>query len=479
MIILREGDDFFYYSNGNICMDTLQAISPIDGRYRFICDPLAHYFSEYALMCYRVRIECEYLIALSLHPNIGARIFREEEVSFLREMYRLSEQDARLIKQIEITGWQDIEATRHDVKAVEYFIKLKIGETSLRDAREWVHFALTSEDVNNIAYSLMLRDCLENILVPSLEQIYRQIESLAWEYQNIPMLSRTHGQPASPTTVGKEFVVYAKRLIRQLDQIKGQSILVKLNGATGNYNAHTAAYPDIDWRLFSEEFICGFNGDHTMLLQPNLYTTQIEPHDSWAELFDALRRVNVILLDFCQDMWRYISDGWLAQKVNGGEVGSSTMPHKINPIDFEQGEGNLGLGNALFSHFSVKLPISRLQRDLSDSTVERNFGSAFGYCLVGYDAIGRGLNKIAVNENMIRSALIAHPEVIAEAIQTILRREGISAPYEQLKKLTRGRQVSMEDLNHFITNLPVSEEIKQELLRITPQNYIGMADRLC
>ena len=368
--------------------------------------------------------------------------------------------------------------TNHDVKAVEYFIKEKLLKTSLKDCIEWVHFGLTSEDTNNISYALILSDSLEKEIIPIISKIISELNTFAKKYKDLPMLARTHGQSASPTTFGKEFKVFEEGLKSQLSQLKNQKISAKINGATGNYNALNIAYPKIDWINFSKNFINSFNKIRTSKLAPNLITTQIEPHDSYIELFDTLKRINYIMIDFNQDIWRYISDGWVDQKTKEGEIGSSTMPHKINPIDFENSEGNLGLANALFEFYARKLPISRLQRDLSDSTVERSFGTAFGHSYLAYISLLKGLSKIIVNEIKIKEDLMAHPEVITEAIQTILRREGIKMPYEKLKTLARGKVLTLKDIHEFINTLEVSDKIKKELLKITPENYTGLAGKL-
>lgn len=456
-------------------MDELEAISPIDGRYRRHTEPLADIFSEKGLIRYRIRVEGEYLLYLSEHPQIGTREFSGEEKDLIRRLYDVSTEDAGIVKAIEVKGHGNIKATNHDVKAVEYFMKERLRGTSLDDSLEWIHFGLTSEDVNNLAYGLMLSDGVGGVVLPTVEELYGTIEELAQQYKDVPMLARTHGQPASPTTFGKEFKVFASRLRRQLDQLANYEILVKLNGATGNYDAHYVAYPQVDWIDFTRTFIERFNDGRIIRLKPNVITTQIEPHDTYAELFDNLRRLNTILIDFDQDMWRYISDDWIKQKPVEGEVGSSTMPHKVNPIDFENSEGNLGIANSLLGYFATKLPISRLQRDLSDSTVERNFGVAVGHSLIGYKSAQKGLSKIAVNEQKIVEELESHPEVISEAIQTILRRERTSMPYERLKELTRGRKPTMDDFRMFIDGLNVSQEVKEELRQITPTNYTGIA----
>ncbi|MEK6940677.1 MAG: adenylosuccinate lyase [Nanoarchaeota archaeon] len=456
-------------------MDKLEAISPIDGRYRRHTEPLADIFSEKSLIRYRIKVEVEYLLFLSEHPQIGTRKFSGEEKDLIRRLSDVSTEDADVVKAIEVNGYGNIKATNHDVKAVEHFMKEKLRGTSLEDSLEWIHFALTSEDVNNLTYGLMLSDGVEKVVLPSIEELYETIEGLAQQYKDVPMLARTHGQPASPTTFGKEFKVFASRLRRQLDQLGTYEILVKLNGATGNYNAHQIAYSEVDWVRFTRDFVERLNDGRKMRLKPNLVTTQIESHDTYAELFDNLRRLNTILISFDQDMWRYVSDDWIKQKPVEGEVGSSTMPHKVNPIDFENSEGNLGLANALFGHFATKLPISRLQRDLSDSTVERNFGVALGHSIIGYKSAQKGLSKIAVNEQKVVEELENHPEVISEAIQTVLRREGAVMPYEQLKELTRGRKPTMDDLRTFIDELDVSDTVKEELRQISPTNYTGIA----
>lgn len=456
----------------------LKSISPIDGRYENSALPLSNIFSEYGLIHYRLVVEGEYLIALS-EIGIKLRKFSKQEVVLIRSFYNLSANDAILVKDIETKGYKNIKATDHDVKAVEYFLKDKISNTTLRDVSEWIHFGLTSEDVNNLAYALMLRDGV-NVLLENLNNVVKEINQLAKTYKNLPMLARTHGQPASPTTFGKEFKVFSTRLERQINNLRKQKVLAKLNGATGNYNAHLVAFPKVDWLKFTKSFIASLNkfNPSTLNLEPNLITTQIEPHDSYIEIFDNLKRINNILIDFNQDMWRYISDEWIVQKPVEGAVGSSTMPHKINPIKFENSEGNLGIANSLFEFFARKLPISRLQRDLTDSTVQRNFGTAFAHSLIAYEYLLKGLNRIKVNENKIKEVLDNHVEVIAEAIQTILRREGAEFPYEKLKALTRGKKVSMQDFQNFIENLPIEEKVKKELNNITVQNYIGLAGKI-
>jgi len=449
----------------------IESISPLDGRYSKKIAPLTPFFSEKALMKYRIVMEGEYLIALSLSKKTDLRAFSQSEIKKIRDLYNLSEHDFLSVKKIE-------ETTNHDVKAVEYFIKEKLKGTTLRDSIEWIHFATTSEDTNNIAYALMLSDSLGNVLIPELKKIIKEIESLAIKYSNLPMLSRTHGQSASPTTFGKEMKVFSSRIKKQLDLLTTIKIQAKLNGATGNWNAHVVAYPSVDWMSFSKKYIDSFNKTRSQKLEVNNITTQIECHDSYIAVFDTIRRINTILIDFNQDMWRYISDGWVGQTPKKGEVGSSTMPHKINPIDFENSEGNLGLANALFEFFARKLPISRLQRDLSDSTVERSFGTAFGYSFLAYTSLLKGLSKVKVNENNIKKELLNHPEVLAEAIQTVLRREKYPIPYETLKELTRGKDVTLDDFYKFIEHLSVSTKVKNELKKLEPTNYIGIAPKI-
>jgi adenylosuccinate lyase len=446
------------------------AIGPLDGRYFNKTRVLAEYFSEEALMKYRVIVEGEYLIALS-QKNI-LRKFTPGEIKIVRGLYeKFDDISYKKIKKFE-------ETTNHDVKAVEYFIKGELSKTSLKDSIEWIHFGLTSYDINTPARGMMLGDALERVMLPEIDLIIKNLESISKKYKNLPMLARTHGQPASPTTFGKEMAVFAGRIKKQLKILENIKISVKFSGATGNFNAHVVAYPKIDWIKFVNNFINNLNKNRKIKLELNLPTTQIDPHDRESEIFDCLRRINTILIGFDQDIWHYISDEWLVQKNTKGEIGSSAMPHKINPIDFENSEGNLGLANALFEFFARKLPISRLQRDLSDSTVERAFGTAFGHSYLAYLSLIKGLSKISVNEVKIKEDLNSHPEVIAEAIQTILRREGVKMPYEKLKELTRGKQVTLGDIHNFIKTLEVSDKIKKELLKITPENYIGLASKL-
>jgi len=448
-----------------------KAISPLDGRYFSQTRPLAEYFSEEALMKYRLMIEGEYLIALSLSTKTGLKKFSSTEIKKIRSLYEPTAKDFKRIKEIE-------KITNHDVKAVEYFIKEKLKNTSLKDSLEWIHFGLTSYDINTPARGMMLSDALSEVIIPAINSIIDNLELISKKYKNLPMLARTHGQSASPTTFGKEMKVFAVRLQKQSNILKNMRMSIKFSGATGNWNAHVIAYPKIDWVKFTENFIDDLNKRRKIKLELNVPTTQIDPHDREAEIFDCMRRINTILIDYNQDMWRYISDGWMGQTPKAGEVGSSTMPHKINPIDFENSEGNLGIANSLFEFFARKLPISRLQRDLSDSTVERVFGTAFGHSYLAYGSLLKGLKKISVNKEKILEDLRNHPEVIAEALQTILRREAVEFPYEKLKALTQGREVSKEDFNNFIDSLKVNDKVKKELLKITPENYTGLASKL-
>lgn len=455
--------------------NALYSISPIDGRYQKKAAELSAYFSEAALIKYRLIIEGEYLIKLSEVKRVGMRSLKPKEVKLIRSMYicspEASEQAAARIKNIEST-------TNHDVKSVEYYMKETLKETSLSDVLEWIHFSLTSEDTNNLAYALMLSESVKNVMVPSLDTVLKELNALAIKYRNLPMLARTHGQPASPTTFGKECKVFAARLSRQIIELKNYRMLAKLNGATGNYNAHAVVYPNVDWKKFTKQFIDYLSTSRKIKLEPNLTTTQIESHDTYAELFDIMSRINTILISFDQDMWRYISDEWIVSKPKDGEVGSSTMPHKVNPIDFEQSEGNLGIANALFGFFSSKLPIARLQRDLTDSTVERNFGVALAHSLVGYMGTLKGLSRIAVNEKKMKEVLNDHPEVVTEAIQTVLRTQGVAVPYEQLKEMSRGKKVTIEALHAFINSLDIKPDLKKRLKKIKPENYIGLAAAL-
>jgi len=446
-------------------LSSLTALSPIDGRYASKTEALRPIFSEYGLIRHRVVVEIRWLQALAAHEDIKevpALSTHAERV--LNDIIdKFSEQDAQRVKNIEST-------TNHDVKAVEYFLKEKItGNKELEAISEFIHFACTSEDINNLAYALMLREARNQSLLPLLDEVIDVISELARKNAEIPMLARTHGQTASPTTIGKEMANVAARLRRQREQFSAIPMLGKINGAVGNYNAHIVAYPDIDWPVLSSQFISGLG------LEVNPYTTQIEPHDYMAELFDALSRFNTVLIDFSRDVWGYISLGYFRQKTVAGEVGSSTMPHKVNPIDFENAEGNLGIANALFSHFGAKLPISRWQRDLSDSTVLRNTGVAVAHCIIAYESCLKGIGKLQVNEQRTAEDLDNSWEVLAEALQTVMRRHGIEKPYEKLKDLTRDQQVNQATLQTFINTLELPDNVKQELANLTPASYTGNA----
>jgi adenylosuccinate lyase len=445
----------------------LETLSPLDGRYRQDIEPLVGYFSESALFRARVQVEVEYLIFLSRAPSIAfVQALTPAQQGQLRARYRQWSPDAAAA----IAAWD--RRVNHDVKAVEYWLREELTSIGLEDWLEAVHWGLTSEDVNNLAYALLLRDARDVVIVPALRHIEARLRELALRYAETALLARTHGQAATPTTLGKEMNVFVHRLHRAIDAIAGVSLTGKLNGATGDYAAHHAALPDVDWLAFSRAFL------RSLQLDISLLTTQIEPHDTIAELCDAVRRANTVLLDLDQDIWRYISDGYFVQAVAPGEVGSSTMPHKVNPIDFENSEGNLHVANALLELFSRKLPISRLQRDLSDSTVLRNLGSALGYCLVAYRRTLKGLGKLSADEQRMREALREHPEVLAEAIQTILRREGYPESYEALKRLTRGETPTLEHIHQFVDQLEVRPEVKTELLALRPETYTGLAAKL-
>lgn len=454
-------------------LDLLTAISPIDGRYRSKTEPLAAYFSEYALIKYRVRVEVEYFIALCELGSGTSRIGGEPlpqladfpiAYDSLRRIYlEFSEADAQRVKDIEAV-------TNHDVKAVEYFIKEKFDEIGGLDRyKEFIHFGLTSQDINNTSVPLSILEALEEVYYPQIEELVAQLESYAEEWKDVPMLAKTHGQPASPTRLGKEVRVFSYRLRRQLDLMKAVPLTAKFGGATGNYNAHTVAYPDRDWRTFGTRFLSEHLG-----LEREEYTTQISNYDCLAALFDAMKRINTILIDLDRDFWQYISMEYFRQKVKAGEVGSSAMPHKVNPIDFENSEGNLGVANAVLEHLSRKLPVSRLQRDLTDSTVLRNVGMPVGHMLIAIQSTLKGLRKLVLNVEAIDRDLDNCWAVCAEAIQTILRREGYPKPYETLKALTRtGKGISGETIKEFIETLDVSETVRDELRRISPHTYTG------
>jgi adenylosuccinate lyase len=447
---------------------TLLALSPLDGRYAAKAAALQPIFSEFGLIHRRVRVELAWLLALADAGEIAEvpALSAAARAALLAIGEDFSEDDAARVKAIERT-------TNHDVKAVEYFIKEKVaGNAELAAIKEFIHFACTSEDINNLAYALMLRDARDGVLLPALDTVTDKLREMAHAHAALPMLSRTHGQTASPTTLGKEIANIVARLQRQRRQIAAVELSGKINGAVGNYNAHVESYPDLDWRAFSRRFVEGLG------LTFNPYTTQIEPHDCIAELGDAVRRANTVLIDWSRDVWGYISLGYFRQVLKAGEVGSSTMPHKVNPIDFENAEGNFGLANALFEHFSAKLPISRWQRDLTDSTVLRALGTAFGHTQIALDALLRGLGKLSVAPDRLAADLDANWEVLAEAVQTVMRRYGLPEPYEQLKALTRGQGITRDALQTFVAGLDLPDAAKQRLLALTPATYTGLAAEL-
>ncbi len=444
-------------------MNTLSNISPLDGRYANSIAELSKYFSESALMGYRLKVEIEYLIALSNEKSINdLPPFSKDEQERLRKIYQnFNLVGAEKVKEIEAT-------TNHDVKAIEYYIQGKVKKS----LHPWIHFALTSEDVNNLSYSLMWQDGLKQVYQSSLQLVNKELKKLARKYKEASMLALTHGQPATPTTFGKELAVFCSRLDRQIGQIKSHILLGKFSGATGTWSAHVAAYPNVNWRRFASKFI------KSLGLKPNLITTQIESHDSLAESFHQVVRINSILTDLCRDMWSYISRGILVQKKVAGEVGSSTMPHKINPIQFENAEGNLGIANGLLNHLATKLPISRIQRDLTDSTALRNQGVALGHSYLALQNILKGLGRITINKVQMSAELNNHWEVLGEAIQTILRKSGKQDAYEQLKSLTQGQSINAESMYEFVSGLKISDEDKQTLLELTPELYTGLSSKL-
>ncbi len=446
-------------------LDLLTAISPIDGRYRGKTEALAAYFSEYALIRYRVRVEIEYFIALCELPLPQLKSFDVALFDRLRAIYRdFSEADAARVKEIE-------KVTNHDVKAVEYFIKEAFDRIGgLEPYKEFIHFGLTSQDINNTSVPLSLKEALEECYYPQVEELIGKLRACAEEWKEVPMLAKTHGQPASPTRLGKEVMVFVYRLERQLQMLKSCPLTAKFGGATGNYNAHHVAYPDYDWRAFGNRFVAEKLG-----LEREEYTTQISNYDNLGAVFDAMKRINTILVDLDRDFWQYVSMEYFKQKIKAGEVGSSAMPHKVNPIDFENSEGNLGMANAILAHLSQKLPVSRLQRDLTDSTVLRNVGVPMGHMVIAIQSTLKGLGKLLLNEAAINRDLDNCWAVVAEAIQTILRREAYPHPYEALKALTRTNQAITEDaIRHFIEELTVSEEVKRELRAVTPHTYTGI-----
>jgi adenylosuccinate lyase len=450
-------------------LSTLTALSPLDGRYGSKIAGLRPLFSEFGLMKHRVKVEIEWLKALAAEPAIAeVPAFSAATIAELDAVAaNFNEADAQAVKDIEAV-------TNHDVKAIEYFLKKRLANNAeVMKVSEFIHFACTSEDINNLSHALMLKGGRDGVLLPSLDKVIAKLTELAHQLADQPMLAHTHGQPASPTTVGKELANVVHRLRRGRERIAAVNMLGKINGAVGNYNAHLSAYPNVDWEGFARRFV------ESLGLEFNPYTIQIEPHDYMAELYDAVARVNTVLIDMDRDVWGYISMGYFKQKVKAGEVGSSTMPHKVNPIDFENSEGNLGIANALLRHLSEKLPISRWQRDLTDSTVLRNMGVGFGYALLGYESCLRGLNKLEANPMRLDADLEANWEVLAEPIQTVMRRYGVPNPYEQLKELTRGKSgITRETLAAFIENLPIPDAEKQRLLALTPQSYTGKGAEL-
>lgn len=446
-------------------LDMLTAISPIDGRYRGKADALAAYFSEFALIKYRVQVEIEYFITLCELPLPQLQGVKSDMYETFRSIYRnFSEENARRVKEIE-------GVTNHDVKAVEYFIKEEFDKIGgLESYKEFIHFGLTSQDINNTSVPLSIKEALQEVYYPLLEELISQLKEYANAWESVPMLAKTHGQPASPTLLGKEIMVFAYRLERQFNILKSTPITAKFGGATGNYNAHHVAYPQIDWRAFGNKFV-----EEKLELEREEYTTQIANYDNLGAVFDAMKRLNTIMIDMNRDFWQYISMEYFKQKIKAGEVGSSAMPHKVNPIDFENAEGNLGLANAILEHLSAKLPISRLQRDLTDSTVLRNVGVPFGHAVIAISSSLKGLRKLLLNEAAIHNDLENCWSVVAEAIQTILRREAYPNPYEALKALTRTNSaITQESIKEFIEGLDVSEELKIELRGITPHNYTGV-----
>jgi len=446
-------------------LSNLTAVSPVDGRYGSKTEDLRPIFSELGLMRHRVLVEVRWLQALAAHPGIPeVPPLSGHAVNILNGIVeKFSEADANRIKNIERT-------TNHDVKAVEYFIKEHVaGNTELEAVSEFIHFACTSEDINNLSHALMLREARGQVLIPQMDELIGSIRALAHDLADVPMLSHTHGQPASPTTVGKEMANLVYRLSRQRDQVADVRLLGKINGAVGNYNAHLAAYPDVDWPSLARSFVESFGLDW------NPYSTQIEPHDYMAEIFDAICRFNTVLTDFCRDVWGYISLGYFRQKTVAGEIGSSTMPHKVNPIDFENAEGNLGLANAILGYLSEKLPISRWQRDLTDSTVLRNLGVGFAHTSIALQSALRGISKLEADKGRLATDLDGNWEILAEAVQTVMRRYGIEKPYEKLKELTRGHQITKEDLALFIDSLDIPEDAKASLRTLDPGSYVGNA----
>ena len=445
-------------------MTPLTAISPVDGRYRRVTESLADYFSEQALIRYRIRVEVEYFIALCELPLPQLASIDKSKYAALRSLYLdFSPASAERVKEIERT-------TNHDVKAIEYILKEKMDEIGLEEYKEFVHFGLTSQDINNTAVPLSMKEALEEVIYPAFDEVREKIASMAEEWMSVPMLARTHGQPASPTVLGKEFMVYVERLDKQIAQLKAVPVPAKFGGATGNMNAHHAAYPAYEWVAFANNFV-----NETLGLSRSQYTTQIEHYDNLAAMFDALKRIDTILLDLARDMWMYISSEYFKQQIKAGEVGSSAMPHKVNPIDFENAEGNLGIANAIYEHLASKLPVSRLQRDLTDSTVLRNVGVPMAHTLIALKSLMKGLNKVLLNREALDRDLEENWAVVAEGIQTILRREGYPKPYEALKALTRTNEhITEQSIKAFIETLNVAESVKEELRALSPSTYTGV-----
>ncbi len=447
-------------------MESLLALSPLDGRYKSQLIDLQRYFSEYALIFFRLKTELAWWKALSFSPEIKELPpFSQEALQVLEDLEQnFKVEDAQAIKNIEKT-------TNHDVKALEYWIREKIqSHAELQNGAEFIHFALTSEDINNVAHALMLKNFQSQILLPQLESLLKIFKKMALDYAALPMMSRTHGQPATPTTMGKEIANIGTRLQKSIYRLQNTPLEAKINGAVGNFNAHLIAYPQVDWQALAGEIL------NKLGLTQNLYTIQIEPHDSFAQLFDEFSHLATLLIDAARDIWGYIALGYFRQKLKKGEVGSSTMPHKVNPIDFENAEGNLGLARAFFTHFSHKLPISRFQRDLSDSTVLRNMGVAAGYLVLALKSLEKGLNKLAINEGAMEEDLKNNPALLAEAVQTVMRRFGVPNAYDQLKTLTRGEKISLAALREFVEGLAIPQESKDLLLDLTPENYLGKAE---
>jgi adenylosuccinate lyase len=445
----------------------ITSLSPLDGRYSEKVQELIPYFSEYALIKHRLIVEIAWLLALSAEPGIKELPpFSDKELKILEDITKnFDEKEAEKVKAIE-------KKTNHDVKAVEYYIREKLEKTSLKKYSEFIHFACTSEDINNLAIALMIQGAGNNVVLPIMKELIKTIDALSKKWRKVPMLSLTHGQPATPTTVGKELLIFVKRLERQMKALDKQETLGKINGATGNFNAHSVAYPKVNWQELSKKFV------QNLGLVYNPVTTQIEPHDFQSEICDGLARFNTILIGLDRDIWMYISRGIFRQKVVAGEVGSSTMPHKVNPIDFENSEGNLGLANSLLRHMSEKLPISRMQRDLTDSTVQRNTGVAWGYSILAYKSTLKGLSKLELNTKVVQDELERNWALLAEPIQTVMRKNGVPNAYEKLKELTRGKEITKESVRAFISDLKIPEEDKERLLKLTPQTYIGLADKI-